>query len=220
MPRHKQVMTCLRGDGPISKFCSCAHCTLCVCSVCGAYEGGLTTDCPGVKVDFDHQQEVYETKLDYTDERGWHQGESMKLRSPRFEETKLPPTPPRVDPRVVVEPSINWAAVDHMTNLQHELSQRAIAWVLADRICEDRTATLARVEDETEKLRGKEQLDEGDRDLLAKLEHEKIGFQLACRRVEACDDEFRQAARKLVTALEGACVRPAADPAKKDDHKP
>jgi hypothetical protein len=30
------------------------------------------------------QKEVYETLLDYTHERGWHQGEPMSKRSPQF----------------------------------------------------------------------------------------------------------------------------------------
>jgi hypothetical protein len=55
MPRHQQVTTCRKSGGPISKFCSCEHCTLSVCSICGAYEGGLTTDCPGTPVSFDRQ---------------------------------------------------------------------------------------------------------------------------------------------------------------------
>jgi hypothetical protein len=84
MPEHKQVTTCRKSGGPVSKFCSCEHCTLGVCSVCGAYEGSLTTDCPGVAVNFDKQKEVYETRLDYTDERGWHQGKTMNNRSPNF----------------------------------------------------------------------------------------------------------------------------------------
>jgi hypothetical protein len=85
MPRHKQVTKCLRSDGPVSSHCTCPHCTLSVCDVCGAYEGALTTDCPGERVEFNRQKEVYETNLDYTDDRGWHQGASMKQRSPRFE---------------------------------------------------------------------------------------------------------------------------------------
>lgn len=73
MPAHRQVVTCLRGGGPCSDFCSCEHCTLAVCSVCGAYEGSLTIDCPGEKVTYDRQQEVYTTALEYTDALGWHQ---------------------------------------------------------------------------------------------------------------------------------------------------
>lgn len=74
MPAHVHVATCVHG-GPVSNRCSCMHCCISVCSVCGAYEGSLTTDCPGVEVGFDRQQEVYKTLLDYTAERGWHQSD-------------------------------------------------------------------------------------------------------------------------------------------------
>ncbi len=89
MSAHKQVTTCLRGGGPLSKFCGCYHCTLACCSVCGGYEGSLTTDCPGGPVAMRKQREVYESDLDYTDERGWHQsGVGMSQRSPRFAPTE------------------------------------------------------------------------------------------------------------------------------------
>ncbi len=107
MPRHKRVTTCRLTGGPTSKHCSCEHCTLSVCGVCGAYEGSLTTDCPGAKVSFDRQQEVGETNLDYTDARGWHQGEPPKQRSPLFEDTRVPPQPPPVDPRTLVAPGVD-----------------------------------------------------------------------------------------------------------------
>lgn len=85
MPAHVHVTTCLKGGGPVSKFCSCQHCTLAVCSVCGAYEGSLTTDCPGERVSFDRQEEVYKTDLNYTDEKGWHHdGSEMTARPARF----------------------------------------------------------------------------------------------------------------------------------------
>jgi hypothetical protein len=202
MPRHKQVTTCLKGGGPISKFCSCQHCTLSVCVVCGAYEGSLTTDCPGQKVDFDKQQEIYETSLDYTDESGWHLGEPMKLRSPRFATTRLPPEPPRGDPRAVVAPSIDWTRVDRTMSLQHELTLKAIAWVIADRACEEFSATLTRIEDETDRLRGRTKLDASAHELLGKLEQEKISFRIACKNAERCDLEFKQKARTIVAALE------------------
>jgi len=72
MPLHEHVDTCLKGGGKISKFCTCPHCTLCVCKICGCYEGSLTTDCPGEPVHFDKQEEIYKTGLDFTDEKGWH----------------------------------------------------------------------------------------------------------------------------------------------------
>jgi hypothetical protein len=84
VPLHKQVENCLNG-GMTSRYCSCNHCNLSVCSVCGAYEGALTIDCPGDRVDFDKQQEVYTTKLDFTDAKGWHQSDDgMRERGVHF----------------------------------------------------------------------------------------------------------------------------------------
>jgi hypothetical protein len=170
--------------------------------VCGAYEGGLTTDCPGESVSYDRQKEVYETPFDYTDDRGWHMGESMKARSPRFEETKLPPTPPPTDPRKAVSPGVDWAMIDRHAALQYDLTLKAIAWVMADRACEERSVTLARVEDETAELRGKTDLTELGAALLAALERAQIDFRLADKRAQKCDDEFRQVARQIVAGLE------------------
>lgn len=82
--KHKHVTTCL-GGGPVSKLCSCWHCTLDVCEMCKAYEGALTTDCPGTPVDGDTQQKVYTTTLDYTDAQGWHDsGKPMTERHPQW----------------------------------------------------------------------------------------------------------------------------------------
>jgi len=196
MPRHQQVTTCRRSGGPISRGCTCEHCNLSMCGVCGAYEGGLTTDCPGTNVDFDKQREVYETCLDYTDARGWHLGAPMDHRSPRFTSTRLPPTAPRTDPRAIIAPSINWAKVDQNRALQHELTLRAIAWTLADRQCDDLSAALVCIKDEANGVHTEPNI------LLSKLEEARTNFRLACRRVEECDDELRQAARELVDALE------------------
>lgn len=206
MPRHKQVTTCRRSGGPLSKMCTCEHCCLDVCSICGAWEGSLTTDCPDESVSHDRRQEVYETNLDYTDERGWYMmppGDSERpRRSPRFENTKLSPTAPRQDPRAMVAPSIDWAAVDRTQSLQHELTLKAIAWVLADRVCEDRAANERLAQEAAAPLHGKAQLDDHDLERLAVLERLKIDFRMACWQVERCDDEFRQVARKLVEWLE------------------
>jgi len=200
MPRHQQVTTCRLSGGPISRGCTCEHCNLSMCGVCGAYEGGLTTDCPGTEVDADKQREVYETCLDYTDTRGWHLGSPMDHRSPRFTSTRLPPTTPRTDPRTIVAPSVDWAKVDQNLALQHELTLRAIAWTLADRECDDLSAALVRVKDAATAEAGDTEPDI----LIARLEEARNIFQSACRRVEECDDAFRQAARKLVDNLEGA----------------
>lgn len=73
MPLHKAEPYCLKSEKkftPTSDMCSCQHCTLAVCRVCGAYEGGLTTDCPGVRVSAD-VQDLISKGLDYTDAKGW-----------------------------------------------------------------------------------------------------------------------------------------------------
>lgn len=215
MPRHQQGTTCRKSGGPLSKTCTCEHCTLMVCVICGAFEGGLTTDCPGSRVAFERQKEVYETNLDYTDERGWHLLSEPTKRSPRFESAKRPPEPPRVDQRAIRAPSINWIAVDRVAYLQHELAQRGIAWALAEREDEEHSAKLTRLEDEVEAalppkearaaITGNVELrtpDEHAKELLTQLEYAKIGFQLANQHAEKCIDEFRQAARTLVAALE------------------
>lgn len=200
MPRHKQVTTCRKSGGSLSKLCGCEHCTLDICSVCGGGEGSLTTDCPGKEVDADRHQEICETSLDYTDDRGWHL--SVMRRTPRFKSTRNPPEAPHVDPRTVVAPSIDWFTVDRHASLKDELDKRAIAWVLADRICEDHSAAITRIEDEID-----DRLAAGDAppdlgQLLAKLESAKISFRLADQQAQRCNDEFRQAARVLVAALE------------------
>jgi hypothetical protein len=205
MPRHQQVTTCRLSGGSVSKHCTCEHCTLSICSLCGAYEGGLTTDCPDTEISFDRQREVYETPLDYTDDRGWHQGEPMKPKSPRFTTTRRPPEPPRVDPRTIVAPTVDWTRIDRSAALQHDLALRAIAWTLADRTCDDLSAALTRAKDEAD---AHTEPDEPGRILLARLEGARVNFQLACRRVEERDEEFRQAARKLVDTLEAPPIDP------------
>lgn len=193
MPRHKHVTTCLRGGGPVSKHCTCSHCALTVCAVCGAWEASLTTDCPGGSVDPARQDEVAETNLDYTDARGWHLAtlprvmaydRVVKLRVPRFEEDVIAPEPPRVDPRMAIDSTINWVAIDQAAALQQELALKAIAWVQADRICEDKSAELARAQDD-----------------LADTTTIEVDFKKADQEAQRCDDEFRQAARKLVEIL-------------------
>ena len=205
MPRHRQVTMCRKSGGPISKFCTCEHCTLSVCAVCGGGEGALTTDCPGTQISGDRLEEICETPLDFTDARGWHQSEPTKRRSPRFETREAAPKAP---PTVVhgltkSAPSTDWEAVDRTMDLKHELAQKAIAWVLADRVGEDHSVTLARLEDEVgARLPKGQEPAEHDRELLGKLEHARIDFRLADQRAQKCDDEFRQVARKLVAALE------------------
>lgn len=85
--RHTQVTHCLKG-GKVSSFCSCYHCTLAVCSQCGAYDGGLTTHCPNELVGEATMRAVYTTKLDYLTDRGWHlSDEDARWRIPLFAAT-------------------------------------------------------------------------------------------------------------------------------------
>jgi hypothetical protein len=122
MARHKQVTTCRKTGGPLSDRCSCEHCTLSVCSVCGGFEGSLTTDCSRETLSFDRQTEIYETRLDYIESRGWHQGEPMQRRTPRFEgqpphymiTSKLDPPPGHVVRIVGCE--CGWTVPDHEKN--------------------------------------------------------------------------------------------------------
>jgi hypothetical protein len=201
MPSHKRVTTCRKSGGPVSKHCTCEHCTLDVCAVCGGGEGSLTTDCPSTRIDAVRHQELCETSLDYTNARGWHIAEPASRRSPNFgrEVTDQPPT----DLRALIAPSIDWAAVDRSADLQRELASKAIAWVLADRTCEEHSAALARIEDEvdTQIADGNAPADIGG-ELLDRLERAKIDFHLADQRAQRYDDEFRQAARRIVATLE------------------
>lgn len=245
MPKHKQVTTCRKG-GPISKHCSCEHCCLSVCSVCGAYEGGLTTDCPGVIVSFDRQKEVHETLLDYTDDRGWH-ADGMEKITPRFEEVsereameapkhlpvltnlpgdyklvqltgctcgwKVPDREQNPDTafsqhaaiEMIAPPRIrhDWPRIQRESDLHHELSQKAIAWVLAERLYDDHDAALTRAENEIEEyLKPGQVMDERGRALHEKQEYEKMGWRLADQRLQKRAEEFHQAARSLVAELE------------------
>ena len=100
-------------------------------------------------------------------------------------------------PRCHVRESVNTRL--HYDDLQHELTQKALAWSRADRICDDLSATLTRIEDEIDV-----HLQNGQTppDLLGKLEHAKVNFQLADQRAQKCDEEFRQVARQLADLLE------------------
>lgn len=91
MPLHEHVDTCIKSGGKISKFCTCPHCTLCVCKICSCYEGSLTTDCPGVKVDMDQQDKIYKEGLDFTDAKGWH---TRAEKEKGWPEAHFKPAPP------------------------------------------------------------------------------------------------------------------------------
>lgn len=50
--------------------CTQAHCAICDgglahCTVCGGFEGGLTTECSGRRMSPETQQHVYEGRLDF-----------------------------------------------------------------------------------------------------------------------------------------------------------
>jgi len=60
--------------------CDCdkfdTNCPICdgglvFCKVCGGFEGGLTTDCPGQNIPMDTNDAVYAGKLDYREGKGW-----------------------------------------------------------------------------------------------------------------------------------------------------
>lgn len=44
---------------------SCPVCCLFVCAVCGCYEGSLATECPGERVSFERQEEIYARQIDF-----------------------------------------------------------------------------------------------------------------------------------------------------------
>ena len=64
---HKNVTTCLRTKGPLSMHCTCEHCNLAVCSVCGAWEGGLPTHCPGARVTHDQMDAIAKGEIDFVE---------------------------------------------------------------------------------------------------------------------------------------------------------
>jgi len=225
MPRHKQVTECRRG-GPVSKLCACEHCTLAVCSTCGSYEGSLTTDCPGGKVSFDRQQEIYETNLDYTDDRGWHQGASMKQRVPRFDPEPVKHAAQLGKPGhayAITGCSCGWrlpytadpdtAFADHVATAQaageEVVPNRALDLVQLRRDLEQKAIAWARADRACEDCsaaltRAQDAIASNahDMELHRQLEQVKIDFHITDDRAQQCDDAFRQAARKLATLEE------------------
>jgi len=59
----------------------CNICNLFLCTVCVGAEGSLPTDCPGVRMTQEQEQNVYAGQLDYRDGKGWctpdGEGDSM-----------------------------------------------------------------------------------------------------------------------------------------------
>ncbi len=49
----------------IDPNCWVCEARLCVCKVCGLYEGSLTTECPGVRSYAEHADDVYTGKKDF-----------------------------------------------------------------------------------------------------------------------------------------------------------
>lgn len=48
----------------------CNVCNLFICSVCGGVEGSLATECPGVRLTLEQQDEIYAGILDFKN-GGW-----------------------------------------------------------------------------------------------------------------------------------------------------
>lgn len=59
--KHQMEYTCIRED------CggSCMGCTLGTCKNCGTYEGGLATECPGVRISEQQADDIYAGKIDF-----------------------------------------------------------------------------------------------------------------------------------------------------------
>ena len=64
---------------------TCYGCTIAVCKVCGAYEGGLTTECPGTQVDADTVDRVYKTDLNFIGGEWKNDGSDMRSRGWLFD---------------------------------------------------------------------------------------------------------------------------------------
>lgn len=61
---------------------NCWTCELFICTVCGGFEGSLTSQCPGVKVSDEHLQLVYKANLDFRRDRGWYARERENWEKP------------------------------------------------------------------------------------------------------------------------------------------
>jgi len=55
------------------EYGGCQFCDggLFACTICRGMEGSLPTDCPGVKMTQEQQDQVYAGQIDYREERGW-----------------------------------------------------------------------------------------------------------------------------------------------------
>lgn len=176
MSMHQSAVDCLHG-GPLREYCTCQHCVRHVCVRCGASEGSLTTDCPELLIDVDRLQELRETGLDYTEARGWHLAKAA--RTPHFATTTINPR------------------TDREADILRELKQKAIAWAVADRACEDQAALLESAREAADRVGNKVPLSVDDHAIVAAYRQAMVTFQLACQHAEECDDAFRQLARRL-----------------------
>jgi hypothetical protein len=43
----------------------CSQCQLFICKVCGTFEGGLATECPGEKITIEQADDIYQGKIDF-----------------------------------------------------------------------------------------------------------------------------------------------------------
>lgn len=59
--KHDLQYGCIRED------CggTCMGCNIPTCTVCGAYEGGLATECPGARTTTEQDDAVYAGKIDF-----------------------------------------------------------------------------------------------------------------------------------------------------------
>lgn len=97
-------------------------------------------------------------------------------------------------------------ALEVQRALHAELAQTAIAWAIADRLADDRSADLEVLQDEIATL---PELDVHR--LRGKLEQARVAFHRADQHAMQCDEILRQAARQLADMLEPSPT-PAGDP--------
>lgn len=71
---------------------TCMVCELFVCEICGGFEGGLPTDCPGEQMHYDRQQEIYNGLIDFREGRGWVKPDGTGRSMGDFD-IKYPPKP-------------------------------------------------------------------------------------------------------------------------------
>lgn len=69
----QQVSAHTWSDGCSEHCGTCAECNLSVCTVCRAYEGGLTTHCPGAFVPVELSDRVYGGEIDFRSGK-WREG--------------------------------------------------------------------------------------------------------------------------------------------------